>query len=406
MGKKSKSKPSSSNSSSQPPSAYLNKTPEDRLGELEKEDARAAAQLEVMTSSEQFIRDAAIEFDALESTRELFIERSALTRKLTIERDHLLSEKGRGREKLVVFEAYNEKLKAEKDSVLAVLAKTDSMKEKLLDSNQKLQELCRELQKSNKAIASNAEKQVHEELTKRKELSEKFSGTIDGVSAKIEEQEEARQTQLLENESLRKKMLDLLGKFDEQQKNFESALKTKDLENQLLEAKRAQREALAEQERAKAAAMEHTILALKTTEIELRKQLNLYGSKFDEFQKSLESSNGAYKRRMEDMSKIISRLEREKSILKQRAEISEKRLSKCQGHEKEITTLLSQKVKLERLCRALQSQKIKSQPPGAVQQENSGCEGGIKSTRQSPEASCSKAEPLSQQAGESIGLVD
>jgi len=57
------------------------------------------------------------------------------------------------------------------------------------------------------------------------EDSDQFSGTIESVQGKLEEQAVARKEQLTENEDLRKKLLGLLAQFDQQQGAFDQQLK-------------------------------------------------------------------------------------------------------------------------------------------------------------------------------------
>jgi len=58
---------------------------------------------------------------------------------------------------------------------------------------------------------------------------------------------------------LRKKLGDLLVRFEEQQIYFENQMKTKELECQLADAKRAQQNALYEQEKARLSISEKNI---------------------------------------------------------------------------------------------------------------------------------------------------
>jgi len=192
------------------------------------------------------------------------------------------------------------------------------------------------------------------------EDSDQFSGTIESVQGKLEEQAVARKEQLTENEDLRKKLLGLLAQFDQQQGAFDQQLKTKDLELQLAEARWAQQTALADQARAQASAFEHNAATLAKSEAGLREQLALYAGKFDTFQHAIETSNAAfkdYRAKLEELNKGKLRSEREAALLRHRAEGAEAKLAKSVEGGKELVSTRAQKVKLEKLCRTLQTER-------------------------------------------------
>ena len=107
------------------------------------------------------------------------------------------------------------------------LDKTKALKDKL-------QQLCRQLQKQNKSVLESAQ-------ASNKEMTDKFGSTLDDVAAKLEEQEKARAQQGADNDALRKQLGDLLGKFDAREDVFENQLKHSKLETQLAEARLEER---------------------------------------------------------------------------------------------------------------------------------------------------------------------
>jgi hypothetical protein len=104
--------------------------------------------------------------------------------------------------------------------------------DKVTDYKDKLSELCRALQAEVKATKEHAKRvkdeaavAVDSEIARRRELTDQFSGTIESVQARLEEQATTRKEQLTENEDLRKKLLSLLSRFEEQQAVFDQQLK-------------------------------------------------------------------------------------------------------------------------------------------------------------------------------------
>jgi regulator of replication initiation timing len=65
---------------------------------------------------------------------------------------------------------------------------------------QKLESLCRELQRQNKILLDENKRVSTEEQQKRQELSTKFHNTIKDITSKLEEQGDERLQQIKENE--------------------------------------------------------------------------------------------------------------------------------------------------------------------------------------------------------------
>ena len=98
---------------------------------------------------------------------------------------------------------------------------------------EKLEALCRELQKQNNMVK-------REEGLKREELTNKFQDSIKDIAVKLEGQAEDSRAQQQDNDILRQK-LEILGKQAElREQQYAAEFKAKGLEAQLLEAKLAQ----------------------------------------------------------------------------------------------------------------------------------------------------------------------
>ena len=100
----------------------------------------------------------------------------------------------------------------------------------------KLETLCRELQKQNKAVMDDSKRVQEEEHAKRQELSAKFQDTIKDVSTKLDAQGEDRIKQFEENDQLREKLKNFADQYELREQHFAHQLKTKELEQQLNEA--------------------------------------------------------------------------------------------------------------------------------------------------------------------------
>lgn len=104
----------------------------------------------------------------------------------------------------------------------------------------KLQEMCRLLQKQAKEIVEDNDKQRELERNRMIDLTTNFTQTITGISLKITEQEELFIKQDEENNQLRSKLNEFQEHTTLRDSHFKSQLHAKDLEYQLIEARRTQ----------------------------------------------------------------------------------------------------------------------------------------------------------------------
>jgi len=251
----------------------------------------------------------------------------------------------------------NEQLSKEKASLSLEVNKLGVAKSRL-------ENLCRVLQEDNKRI-------VDDEQSKRQEIAKKFHDKIEEITTKMEEQGTERIKLYSENELLREKLKNFAEQYQIREKHFETQLKTKDLELQLLEAKVNQLTQIAAQEAVKAksdiAAYKQQIASLTQTEEELRKQLALYAEKFEQFQETLTKSNdvfNTFKQEMDRMTKTIKKNEKENFELKKKCEQTDLTLidlaEERNNYRKQLDVVTNQKKKLEDLCRILQSERAQT----------------------------------------------
>jgi len=244
-------------------------------------------------------------------------------------------------------------LTAERDRVKQELKKSEALREKL-------QTLCRELQKQNKHVADESKRLAAEEQEKRQQQSEKFGATVKDISTRLDEHSAERQQLIDDNDDLRSKLKSLLEQFDLTQKHAEQQIHAKDLECQLADAKLKQEQQMSKALEEKASEFLQQIQLMRATETELRKQLESYGSKFGEFQEALTKSNQVFSQLKGDsdkqgklvrsMDKKLRASEKEKSELRAKYdEVAAALIEKATEAEQ----FKRQKAALESLCRRL-----------------------------------------------------
>ena len=249
---------------------------------------------------------------------------------------------------------------SDRERLLTELQRTKTLKEKL-------EELCRSLQKQNRDVAE-------AEQAKRQELNDKFKTSIDDISSKLQTQSEMHK----DNELLTQRLALVTKQSELRDQQQAAELKAKALEAELLDTKLRQAAAQLELARAE---QERSA----QTETELRTQLCTYMEKFAGFQETLESSNETFttfKKEMDKMTRRIKKLEREKLELRKKTDASDVRRlvvvvrlsqKRCtdmglsqvtliematekQAHAAQLGAAQKKASQLEALCRTLQGQ--------------------------------------------------
>jgi len=300
-------------------------------------------------------------FDSLDTPEK---KMEALARKYV----QLAADQKTTEQKLDEFENKHTKVRKEKDHL-------QSEHNKLMMTKSKLESLCRELQKHNKQIKDEAQAQTEEEDRKRKELSAKFQSTINDITAQMTENHKQNQQLKQDNMDLATKMKGLVEQYEVREQHIEKVLKAKQLELQLCEAKVQQQSLIVQEEmetnlKEKQGVLEESLIYKKkceellVTEAELRTQLSMYTEKFEEFQTTLTKSNevfATFKKDMDTMTKTIRKLEKESHMWKTRWENTNHSLLKMveerTANEQTIANMNAKVDKLEKLCRALQTER-------------------------------------------------
>ncbi|KAE8713908.1 hypothetical protein F3Y22_tig00110204pilonHSYRG00226 [Hibiscus syriacus] len=231
----------------------------------------------------------------------------------------------------------------------------------------KLESLCRELQRQNKMLMDECKRVSTEGQNLRLDLSARFQDAIKDVSNKLEEQKEDCLSQLKENEMLRNKLKEFADQYALSEQQYQQKLKKKALELQLSDLKIKQHEEKLIQEQAQMKVYAEQVSQLLATEKNLRMQLTADGEKFQQFQDALVKSNEmfeTFKQEIEKMTKSIKQLKKENLFLKSKCDKSDVTLIELveerERLRKQLEKTKNQKEKLESLCRSLQAERKQS----------------------------------------------
>ncbi|XP_014510856.1 alpha-taxilin [Vigna radiata var. radiata] len=251
---------------------------------------------------------------------------------------------------LLEFTLNYQQVLAERDAALAV--------------RDKLESLCRELQRQNKMLMEECKRVSTEGQNLRLDLSAKFQDAIKDVSNKLEERKDECLSQLKENDMLRNKLKQLAEQYELSEQQYAQKLKQKSLELQLSDLKIKQHEEKLIQEQSQIKLYAEQVSQLLATEKSLRLQLTTDGEKFQQFQEALSKSNEifeTFKQEIEKMAKSIKELKKENQFLKSKSEKSDVTLIELVDErerlKKQLEKTKNQKEKLESLCRSLQAER-------------------------------------------------
>ncbi|KAF9590973.1 hypothetical protein IFM89_000518 [Coptis chinensis] len=160
----------------------------------------------------------------------------------------------------------------------------------------------------------------------RLDLATRFHDAIKDVSHKLEEQKDECLAQLKDNDMLRNKLKHLSDQYAVSEQQFTQKLKQKTLELQLADLKVQQHEEKLKQEQSQMKLYAEQVSQLLATEKTLRLQLAADGEKFQQFQEALIKSNDVFetfKQEIEKMAKSTKELKKENAFLKGKCEKSD-----------------------------------------------------------------------------------
>uniref|UniRef100_A0A2P2I1N1 Beta-taxilin-like n=2 Tax=Hirondellea gigas TaxID=1518452 RepID=A0A2P2I1N1_9CRUS len=247
---------------------------------------------------------------------------------------------------------------------------------KAMLSKAQLESLCRELQKQNKLTKEENLARIREEEEKRRDVSTRLNNTLSDITGLMQQNTEKNSELRKENQNMASRLNDLVTQYESRQQSIDKILKQRDLQLQLAEAKLAKALIEGAEEREgylkdkkkmleELQAYQDRVTRMTATEIALREQLTKYANQYDEFQKTVESSNtimNKFKKEMDLMAKKIKKLEKETlqwQVKWQKSnttliDMVEERGTLMQRNEK----LTKQNNKLQQLGRTLQAQLV------------------------------------------------
>ncbi|RKF60769.1 Alpha-taxilin [Golovinomyces cichoracearum] len=233
-------------------------------------------------------------------------------------------------------------LQKERDHGRSDLSKTTTIKEKL-------EKLCRELQKDNNRLKAenktlqDAEKDNHIAWdNKFKQVLWQLEGIQDAkenpqaqvVQVEVDELYAfiAQMTEMKANNfSFRQRFKSLIEQYELRELHFHSLLRTKELEVQVSMGRYDREKKQAEAEVTRSRALNSQVLTFSKTESELRNQLNIYVEKFKQVEDTLNNSNDlflTFRKEMEEMSKKTKRLEKENTNLTRKHDLTNQNILK------------------------------------------------------------------------------
>ncbi|KAG2312472.1 hypothetical protein Bca4012_027023 [Brassica carinata] len=264
----------------------------------------------------------------------------------------------------------NNMFKSEKDFLEFMLKYQQVLSERdsAITVRDKLESLCRELQRQNKMLMEECKRVSTEGQALRSDLSTKFQEAIKDVSIKLDKQKDESLSQLKENELLRTKLKHLADQYMLSEQQHEQGMKQKTLELQISELKIKQHEEKLIHEQSQMKVYADQVSQLLATEKNLQLQLTSDGEKFQQFQDALAKSNEVFetfrqefKQEIDKLSKEIKELRKENAFLKGKTERSDFTLVQLVEERERQKKLLektkNQKDKLETLCRTLQAER-------------------------------------------------
>ncbi|XP_069464215.1 beta-taxilin [Ambystoma mexicanum] len=240
----------------------------------------------------------------------------------------------------------------------------------------KLESLCRELQRHNKSLKEETLQRAREDEEKRKTITNHFQATLGDIQTQIEQQSTRNSKLCQENADLAEKLKNIVEQCEGREEHLDKVFKHRDLQQKLVDARVEQAQQLmkeAEERHTRekdyllnqAAEWKIQTQMMKEQETLLKAQIALYSEKFGEFQGSLAKSNevfSTFKLEMDKMTKKMKKLEKETHTWKTRFENCNKAMldmiEEKSVRAKEYECFVTKIQRLERLCRALQEERI------------------------------------------------
>ncbi|GAB1314113.1 Alpha-taxilin [Madurella fahalii] len=320
--------------------------------EASKLIAQRITQLELDAAGEKD-QEAEIEREVKKANRELHSQTSRMNdiqkiEHLTKRCSDLLSEMKRHERESIKNKKRGDQLQKDKDNSRNELNKTTSLKEKL-------EKLCRELQKENNKLKNENKTLSDTQLRSQNTWDERYSGLLRRMDDYQEEKDNPRK-QVIDmevEEVFAQRFKSFIDQYELRELHFHSQMRTKELEVQYNLARYEREKKNYETELARSRQLNAQVQTFSKTETELRQQLNVYVDKFKQVEDTLNNSNDlflTFRKEMEDMSKKSKRLERENETLKRKHEqVNGNIIKMAEERNKNLAEIDDLRKKLEKL---------------------------------------------------------
>lgn len=243
---------------------------------------------------------------------------------------------------------------------------------KMERANEKLKELCRELQKSNNAIRIESLDLIKVEQSKAKEQTTKIQSTLSGVIKLFDENQQRNMSLRQENQELQVKLKSLLDHCDSWEKSVEITLRQRDIDNRLLRTELAKANLSKNEEKEKFLSEKQELLQILSTmqeqqhkiegqEAKLRSDLSSYASKYDECQAFISKGMDKFQVESKRMLKQIEKSNQDYKVLLTKYETTNRKMAQMLEEKQywnKAMSIANRKIEtLEKLCRAMREQK-------------------------------------------------
>ncbi|KAJ3356191.1 hypothetical protein HDU83_001770 [Entophlyctis luteolus] len=250
---------------------------------------------------------------------------------------------------------------------------------------QKVENLCRELQRENKRIQEKLDLMVHNQKLDREAFSSNFvravsefamnNGGIGGGTPMQSEKTSSKQhipknnggssqqpfqSGYQNSEPISERLMNFFTQWSLREKQFEAMTQANDVNSRLLQSKLEMQRQLATQESERVSSLRAQVASFLGTERDLRRQLQVYVEKFRQVEDTLNKSNelfSTFRIEMEAMTSKTKRLEADNLNLKSRLETLNTKVAQFVQDRKSSDIQKYARDKLESLCRVLQAER-------------------------------------------------
>ncbi|KAI0124175.1 myosin-like coiled-coil protein-domain-containing protein [Xylariales sp. AK1849] len=188
---------------------------------------------------------------------------------------------------------------------------------------QKLETLCRELQKENNKLKSDHRSLQDSHAKLKKDSDKRFEDVFKTLEGYQDEKDNPRKQvmNIKVEEVFKSRFKSLIDQYELRELHYHSHMRTKEAEVQYWMARYEEQKKAAEAESSRSRQLNGQVLTFHKTESELRNQLNVYVEKFKQVEDTLNNSNDlflTFRKEMEDMSKKTKKLEKDNDNLKRK----------------------------------------------------------------------------------------